>query len=415
MEKRTMSSKLLEVDEARRLVAAAIPRMPIEEVPLLSAHGLVLGKTAHSNALVPPAACSAMDGYAVRAQDLVKGNRVRLRVTQEIMAGDLPTAPLAAGEAARIMTGAPLPDGADTVVMVERTQIDGADGVRIDDAATPGQHVRQQGEDLRPDAAVLAAGARIGSAAIGLLASAGCSRVTVYRRPRVAVLATGDELVPLEETLGAGRIHNSNGPALCAAIREAGGIPLDLGIARDELDHTQELVQRGLAEADCLVTSAGVSVGDRDFVGEAFQAAGVERIFWRVRQKPGKPLYFGVASGKPVFGLPGNPVSSLVIFEQYVRPSIRWMRGLEGAGRHTLRACAAERIAGTPKRLTWVRVELERSPDGWLARPAGAQGSSVLATLARADGLVTTTPGKVMEPGDEVEVRLLREDLLLDA
>ena len=265
-----------------------------------------------------------------------------------------------------------------------------------------------------PGARTAAPGALIGSAAIGLLASAGCSRVAVYRRPRVAVLATGNELVPMEQEPGTGCIRNSNGPALCAAIHEAGGIPVDLGIARDEPGATLDAVRRGLDEADCLVTSAGVSVGDRDFVGDAFAAAGVERVFWRVKQKPGKPLYFGVAAGKPVFGLPGNPVSSLVIFEQYVRPAIRWMRGLEGAGRQWLQARAAARIAGAPKRLTWIRVELAREGDQWRVRPAGAQGSSVLATLARAHGLVTVAPGEVLEPGDPVEVRVIRDEVLLD-
>ena len=399
---------MIEVSEARERVERAIRRMPEEHLPLDETLGMVLAADARSDVSVPPSDCSAMDGFAVRADDL-GGEATRLRVVEEIMAGRFPRREVGAGEAARIMTGAPMPGGADAVVMVEKTTSPSREMVEVRDAPEAGQHVRVAGEDLSEGCVVLRAGTAIRAAEIGLLASAGCEPVPVFRRPVVAALTTGDEIVPPGEKPGLGQIRDSNGPALRAAIREAGGVPLDLGTARDERGHTEELVRRGLDEADCLVTSAGVSVGDRDYVLDALEAAGLERSFWRVKQKPGKPLLFGVAGEKPVFGLPGYPVSTLISFEQYVRPSIRRMLGLTGHGRRMIVATATEEIRGAKERLTFLRVVVERGETrGWRVALAGAQASGVLSTMARADGLIELEAGRVIEEGGRIEVRLLR-------
>ncbi len=403
-------AELIELEEARRRVARAIERMPAVALPLDEARGQVLAEDLSSDISVPPDDCSAMDGFALRAHD-ARQPGARLRVVREIMAGQLAGGEIGAGEAVRIMTGAPLPPGADSVVMVERSSIPDPATVEIEEPPKPGQHVRRAGEDLRQGQVVLRAGTVLGPSEIGLLAAAGCDPLPVHRRPLVAVLATGDELVAPGERPGPGQIRNSNGPALCAAIREAGGVPLDLGIARDTRAHTEELVRRGLAEADMLVTSAGVSVGDRDYVGEALDAAGLERSFWGVKQKPGKPLLFGVAGRRPVFGLPGYPVSTIISFEQYVRPAIRTMLGLKGHGRRMIEARAAEELRGAAERTTWVRVVASNNPPGeWTLRSAGAQASGVLSTMARANGLVELAPGRVIAAGEKIEVRLIREE-----
>ena len=399
---------MIEVSEARERVEQAIRRMPAVRSPLDEAFGMVLATDMRSDVSVPPRDCSAMDGFAVRAGDLDVGTTT-LRVVEEIMAGQLPSREIGAGEAARIMTGAPMPEGADSVVMVEKTASPSREMVEIRDSPSAGQHVRFAGEDLSEGCVVLRAGTPIGSAEIGLLASAGCEPVPVFKRPVVAALTTGDEIVPPGEKPGPGQIRDSNGPALRAAIREAGGVPLNLGTARDEREHTEELVRKGLDESDCLVTSAGVSVGDRDYVLDALEAAGMERSFWRVKQKPGKPLLFGVAGGKPVFGLPGYPVSTLISFEQYVRPSIRRMMGLAGHGRRMIVATAEEEIRGAAERLTFLRVVVKRGDTrGWRVALAGAQASGVLSTMARADGLIELEAGRVVEKGGRVDVRLLR-------
>lgn len=404
---------MIEIAEARRLVAQRVQRMPEVLVPLAESLGLVLSQAVSADVAVPPDDCSAMDGFAVLCEDFPEGHAT-LQVTQEIMAGQLPTGTLRRGQAARIMTGAPIPPGADAVVMVEDTEESEPGRIVITANPHPGKHIRRAGEDLRPGAQVLGAGTHIGPAEIGLLASVGCAAVPVWRRPVIAVLATGDEVVAVTTVPGRGEVRNSNGPALCAAIREAGGLPLDLGIARDELAHTEELVREGISVADCLVTSAGVSVGDKDYVGEALDAAGLERVFWRVRQKPGKPLLFGVAQGKTVFGLPGYPVSSMVVFEQYVRPSIRQMLGLAGSGRRTLRARASREVRGAADRPMWMRVALQRDAgDGsWCFELAGAQSSGVLSTMARTDGLVELAEGAILAAGQEAEVRVIREPQL---
>ncbi|HET6613478.1 MAG TPA: gephyrin-like molybdotransferase Glp, partial [Kofleriaceae bacterium] len=312
------------VDEATRAIRAAVKPLGAERVKLAAARGRIIAAPVFAGRALPPWDNSAMDGFAVRANE-VPGT---LPIAATIAAGTSPTAGLAPGTCARIMTGAPVPDGADAVIMREDAEVvDGGGRVAFAQPVNPGQHIRRAGGDIAPGDRALCAGTEMDAPAIGLLAALGHDRVDVARKPAVAIISTGDELIEVGQDLGPGQIYSSNNHALAAQIDEAGGIPIDLGIAPDNLEAISASFERARS-ADIIVTSGGVSVGDFDFVRDALAAIGAQVAFWKVAIKPGKPLVFGTAPPATlIFGLPGNPVSSMVTFELFVRPVIRAMLG----------------------------------------------------------------------------------------
>jgi molybdopterin molybdotransferase len=396
----------LTVEEALEQILSRVQPLPTERVPLLSCLGRALAEPIRSGREMPPWPNSSMDGYAVRAQDAASAPS-RLMVVGTIAAGSMPTRAVGPGEAMRIFTGAPMPEGADSVVPQEDT--DASDGhVTLRERVSAGAYVRPRGEDLRVGDVVLEAGARIGPAEIGLLATLGHAQVLVHRRPRVAILSTGNELADLGREPGPGQIPNTNTYSLIAQVIETGGDPINLGIAADQLDSIEERLRWG-AGADVLLSSAGVSVGDLDLVKEALTRAGADLHLWKVSMRPGKPITFGSLRGRPVFGLPGNPVSAMVTFELFVRPALRRMAGFRRLHRLRLRARALAPIRNPGVRRGYLRVTLERDDAGWCARLTGDQGSAILTSMVRAHGLAVVPGDTSLGVGDEVEVIVFRE------
>lgn len=409
----------ISVEEAREAVRAAARPLPPERVPALSALGRVLAESVSSPRTLPPADCSAMDGYAVHSAELAGASERRpvdLPVVFEVPAGGAAPRPLAAGEAARIFTGAPLPESADAVVRQEDTEARG-ERVAIRVAPPPGDHVRPAGEDVRAGDVVLAPGARIDPSVVGMLASLGRTLVSVTRRPRVAILSGGDELVEPDVPAPPGAIVASNSYSLAAACIEAGAQPSNLGIARDRPEDLERHLRAGLG-ADVLVSSAGVSVGDHDHVRPVLEKLGCRLVFWGVRMKPGYPLAFGTfpdGSGPLVFGLPGNPVSAMVTFEEFVRPALRRMAGHRAWLRPTVSATLAETLRKKPGRLHFVRVSLTRGARGLEARSTGNQSSGVLRSMVRADGLLEfPAEADELAVGTPVRVRVLDPEVLAE-
>ncbi len=372
----------------------------------MGALGRVLAEPIVSRATIPPWPNSSMDGYALRAQD-TNGEPVELAVVGRIAAGTMPSRPLGAGESMRIFTGAPLPQGADAVVPQEDVAASG-DRVTIRGRIAPGAYVRPAGEDVRAGDVVVKPGGVLGAAEVGLLATLGYAQVRVYRRPRVAILSTGNELADLGTQPGPAQIPNTNTYSLMAQVIEAGGEPVNLGVAPDQLDAITERVYWGLASADALVTSAGVSVGELDLVREALEQSGAELHLWQVSMRPGKPITFGTRGDRPVFGLPGNPVSAMVTFELFVRPALRRLGGADVIDRPRLRALALEPIANPGSRRGYLRVTLTAGAHGYGARLTGDQGSAILRSMVLADGLAVVAPDTTIGAGESVDVIVLR-------
>jgi molybdopterin molybdotransferase len=318
----------------------------------------------------------------------------------------MPADTIESGQAARIFTGAPLPDGTDAVVPQEDVEVDG-EHVRVPATIAAGAFVRSRGEDVRPGDRVLEQGQRLGPAEIGLLATLGHSPVRVHRRPRVAILSTGNELADLGEEPRPGQIPNTNSYSLRAQAWEAGAQPVNLGIARDELSAIERRVQSG-RRADVLLSSAGVSVGEFDLVREALVRSGAELHLWQVSMRPGKPITFGSLGRTLVFGLPGNPVSAMVTFELFVRPALLRMSGSPVLQRPRISARARSRIDNPGHRRGYLRVRLSRRGDGFEAELTGDQGSAILRSMTLADGLAVVPPDTTLEAGDPVDVILLR-------
>lgn len=396
---------MLSVEEALEQILSRVRPLATERVDVLASLGRVLAEPVRSTRVIPPWANSSMDGYAVRATDTRPG--ATLAVVGRVVAGALPDRAVGRGEAMRIFTGAPLPQGADAVVPQEDVDAAGT-RVTLRVATDVGAYVRPAGEDVRVGDLVLEAGTLLGSAEIGLLATLGHSQVDVSRRPRVAVLSTGSELADLGTEPGPAQIPNANTYSLMAQVMEAGAVALNLGVAPDRLDAIGERIRRG-READVLVSSAGVSVGDLDLVREALVAAGAELHLWKVNMRPGKPITFGSLAGRPVFGLPGNPVSAMVTFELFVRPALLAMQGRRGPGRSRVRAVAGEPIANRGSRRGYLRVSMDARDGRWLARLTGEQGSGILRSMVAADGLAVVEPDTNIDKGEEVEVILIRE------
>jgi molybdopterin molybdotransferase len=401
---------VIPLDEAREIVLGGCTRLPAVRVPIDEALGLTTSEPIVSAEAVPPFANTAMDGFAVRAADTA-GAPVALTVVGTIAAGAPPDIPVGEGEAVRIMTGAPIPPGADAVVMVERTEMaeDGGTVVILHTAAA-GDHVRAPGEDVAAGTEVFPAGTKLAAGHVGVLASIGLFDVPVYRRPRVGVLSTGDELVDDGRPLQPGQIRDSNRHTLLALVRSAGCEPVDLGVAPDNEGVITQTFERSLAQCDALLTSGGVSVGDFDYVKVVLDKLSGGAMRWmQVAIKPAKPLAFGVIDGKPVFGLPGNPVSSMVSFELFARPGLNVLAGTLRVITPTVRAIAHEDFKRRPDGKThFVRVLAEWGDDGRLhVRSSGGQASNLLRAMALANALAVLPDGDGVRAGDDVEVQLL--------
>ncbi|MCS6896720.1 MAG: molybdopterin molybdotransferase MoeA [Nitrospira sp.] len=402
--------RLTPLDEARNVVLDATVALGVEKISILEALGRTLAEDIVAERDNPPWNNSAMDGFAVRWEDIKQEHAIQrpvtLKVVEDVPAGKMPTKTVRAGEAIRIMTGAPIPEGADTVVKVEDTEQEAGE-VRIFKAEPRGANIRLQGEDVTKGTCIIQKGTVIRPAEVGMLAVLAKPLVFVYQRPRVAILSTGDELADLDERVGDDKIINSNSYGLAAAVQEAGGVPLLLGIARDTQAALKEKIFHGM-NADLLVLSGGVSMGDYDFTKAVFREIGAEMHFWKLAIKPGQPLAFGKIFGKLAFGLPGNPVSSMVTFEQLVRPAILKMGGRRTYGRPTVEAVFQEHFSKRPDRQHFLRGVLTREQGVFKVRTTGDQGSGILTSMVKANCLIDV-PAEVerLHPGDVVTVQIL--------
>ena len=380
---------MISVHDALTMILETVSPQAGERIGLLEAVGRILAEEIRSEREVPPFANSAMDGYAVRWDDIQHATAtdpISLPVVEVIQAGAVPAQAVTIGTASKIMTGAVMPHGADTVIRVEDTE-EYNGHVRIKRAEAPGTHIRASGEDIHRGQVVLDKGRVLRPADVGLLASVGRSLVLVHQRPRVAILSTGNELAEVDEALRPGQIVNSNAYTLAAAVREVGGIPVPLAIARDTLAE----IRAALAEAvrhDVVLSTGGVSVGDFDFVKAAMDELGMNRLFWQVAQRPGKPLTFGLLRERPYFGLPGNPVSALVCFYLYVRPALRRMMGYEKLFPPVVSVTVGEDITKAKGLTEFVRCRLTLKDGHYTAHSTGTQSSGVLSSLSLGEGLM---------------------------
>lgn len=399
--------------EALAMILGGLAPLPARALPLGEALGLAAAEPLVSAEQVPPFTNSAMDGYAVRSADLAPASPehpVRLRVLGDLAAGATPDQAVTPGTAWRIMTGAPLPDGADAVVPVEDT-VRGRDWVEVRASLRGGLHVRPAGEDIQAGLPLVPAGRALRPGDLGVLAAVGRPTVPVHPRARVAVLTTGDELVDASERPGPGQIRDANIHAVCAQIAACGAIPVPFPRIPDD----RTALTRGLREAmaaDAILTTGGISVGDYDFVKPILEALGAERGFWKVAQKPGGPLGFWRLGGRPVFGIPGNPVAAMLMVEEYVRPALRRLMGHSALHRPVVEARLEGGWTGKAgdRRTTFLRVVARREAEGWWARLTGPQGSAILSSMLQANALAVIPAGMDrVEPGGRVELHLTDE------
>jgi molybdopterin molybdotransferase len=396
----------LTVVAAQRCVIEAMKQLGTESVSLQQALGRVLAEDIRANRDQPPYDVSAMDGFALRSGDVVNAPAT-LEIIEDIKAGDMPRKVVAAGQCARIMTGAPVPQGADAVIRVEDTQEMSAAHVQISVVVKSGNDIRERGENMKTDEVVLRAGIEITPGVVGMLAMVKAASVSVYRQPRVAILSTGDELEGMDDPFDANKIPDANSYALMAQVQALGIQPELLGIARDDPDHLKAMLQRGL-QYDVLLVSGGTSVGVHDYVRPTLEALGVQMKFWRVAMKPGHPMAFGIAPMTWVFGLPGNPVSSMVCFEEFVSPALRSIMGHSRRCRRTVTARLVRDVKHKHSRTEFVRVLLGSEGDALVATPTGDQGSGILRSMAQAEGLmVVPAASKGIAAGEQVSVQLL--------
>jgi molybdopterin molybdotransferase len=392
-----MSTGLTATEAAVRIVAE-VRRQPALRIPLDDALGGVLAENVVSPLDIPAWTNSAMDGYAARGDDVRGASEtrpVRLTVVEHLPAGRFPTRTIGPGECARIFTGAPLPAGADSIIRQEDTD-EGSETVTIVKDRDVGVNTRKAGEDIRKGSTVLTAGAELGPAQLGVLASLAVAHPLVYRRPRVAILSSGDEIVDIdqpEEILSGRKIASSNTHTLVALVRQAGGEPVNLGIAGDTPDSLREHFRAAL-DADLLVTTAGISVGEHDYVREVLDELGAQQRFWKLRMRPGAPVGFGILDGVPWIGLPGNPVSTMVTFELFVRPAIRKMMGHSKPFRRSVAVTLAEPITLKPRLQHFLRAIVTEGPRGPEARLTGPQGSGILTSMALANALLVIPEGQ---------------------
>ncbi|NCG19644.1 MAG: molybdopterin molybdenumtransferase MoeA [Rhodobacterales bacterium] len=406
---------MLSVEEALDRILAQVTPAGVESVPLFEAYDRVLAEDVLSPRDVPPWNNSSMDGYAVVAADTGDGS-FTLTLNEVIGAGDVGTIRVTSGTTSAIMTGAPMPAGADAVVKVENTNAARTGEVVMSGKVAPGNFVRPQGGDVATGDRVLSAGAILDGAAVGMIASLGFAFVSVRKRPVVAILSTGDEVVVPGQPLGPGQIYSSNNYTLAGLVQKAGGIARDHGNAPDDLEGLLVCLREAVDGADIVLTTGGVSMGAFDFVKEAHAALGADLNFWKVRMKPGKPLAFGSLNGVPLFGLPGNPVSCMVNFLQFVRPWMRTSLGDPNPYLPVVNATAVHDFSGRGGRARLERVVLRQGANGWTAESTGTQSSGVLTSMVMCNGLLmigVDTPSP--KQGESVNVQLLDPGFLAGA
>ena len=400
---------MITVEEALDRILSHVQPLGSEKVSLLEALGRVIAEDLYAPRDLPPYDNSGMDGYAVKYEDIQNispNHPVALEVVGDLPAGFISSKSIEKGQAIRIMTGAPIPKGADTVIAVEETEK--KDGFVLISKAVPlGENIRRSGENVKKGDRILLTGDLIQPAEVGMVASVGRSFISVYQRPLVAILCTGDELVDVDGDINEIKIVSSNSYTLAAQVKDCGAIPVRLGIAKDRREEIEKRLRQGI-RADVLISSAGVSVGDYDFVKAALNDLGMEMVFWRVAMKPGKPLAFGTINGKPVFGLPGNPVSSMVSFEQFVRPSLLKMMGHRQLFRPIIEAVLKEDIHKEPGRRHFIRSFVFFEKNHYFVLPTGAQDSGILRSMIRANGLIVILEDReIVRAGEKVKVQLL--------
>ncbi|MBN2467315.1 MAG: molybdopterin molybdotransferase MoeA [Deltaproteobacteria bacterium] len=400
---------MISVDEARNIILSHARVIGLEKIDLMSSLGRIAGEDVYASFDIPPWDNSAMDGYAVRFEDIndaTPDNPVRLMVIQDLAAGYFAEKTVGSSQAIRIMTGAPIPNGADTVVMKEDTT-SSTDTVTIAAAPAKGANIRRTGESVAKGSLVIRKNTLLRPPHIGMLASLGQNHVSVHQRPRVAVLSTGDEVIEIDSPRDPSKIINSNTYSISAQVLECGAVPVALGIARDDKQTLVEKLRMGLS-ADVIITTGGVSVGEYDYVKDALEAIGTDIKFWKVAMRPGKPVTFGVIAEKLVFGLPGNPVSCMVSFEQFVRPALLKKMGSPALFRPLLTVTIKEEIK-TQKNLTYfLRVRVTCEGDRLYATTTGEQGSGILTSMVDANGLLIIPPEKnEVKAGEKMTVQIL--------
>ncbi|MGB9628638.1 MAG: gephyrin-like molybdotransferase Glp [Thermodesulfobacteriota bacterium] len=400
---------MVSVDEALEKILSFIKPLGAEKVSILDALGRVIAEDIYANRDIPPLDNSAMDGFAVRWEDVKTASKdqpVLLEVIEDLPAGFISKKTLQKGQAIRIMTGAPIPKGADHVIPVEDTKEEGK-FVYILEVISKDKNIRKAGEDVKKGELIVSKGDLIRPPEVGMIASVGRAFVSVYQRPLVAILCTGEELVDVDGPLEDSKIVSSNSYTLSAQVKDCGAIPLLLGIAKDVKEDIEEKFRQGL-RADVIISSAGVSVGDYDFVKEALKDLGMETIFWKVAMKPGRPMTFGRIGEKPVFGLPGNPVSSMVSFEQFVRPSLLRMMGHRQIFRPVIEAILKEDIREKRGRRHFIRGRISFENGSYFVTTTGPQGSGILKSMVKANGLIVIPEDKEgVKAGEKVKVQVL--------
>jgi molybdopterin molybdotransferase len=398
------------VEEVRSSVLAQVRPLDPFELPLIEAYGCVLAADVAATRELPPFASSAMDGFAVRADDIESATvdqPVSLRIVGRVLIGRRPDARVGRGEAVRIATGAPIPEGADAIVPIEHAvvQVESALVLRSFDE---GASIRPAGQDVSAGQLLVPAGRRIGGPELGLLANAGIPGIRVYPRPRVAILSTGDELVDPSRPPDYGQIHDSNSYTLFGATRESGAAPFLGGIIRDDVDELRDTVLGLTSRADVFISSGGVSVGERDVVKKAFFRRG-DIAFYRVAMQPGMPQGFGQVEGRPYFGLPGNPVSVFVSFEMFIRPALLKMMGRRDLFRPEVEAELQDDIRGPANRAAYARVRVRREQGRWVATSTGPSMSNLISPVVKANGLAIIPVGQeIAHAGERVRVMLFR-------
>ena len=404
---------MISVDEALKEILEAISPLGLEKVSILDALGRVIGEDIYAGRAIPPKDNSAMDGYALRAVDSHGASPEKpifLDVVEVIPAGSIPAKRIEPGQAARIMTGAPLPEGADSVIRMEDTRKE-ENRVALLVEIKKGRYVRHEGEDVRQGEKVISRGDIIRAAEVGMLASLGRSFILVHQRPLVAIVATGDELVDIDEAPSPWKIVGSNSYSLAALVRECGGIPLQIGIAKDRREDLKAIFRAAL-RADLILSSGGVSVGDYDLVKEIMKEVGNHMQFWQVAMQPGRPLAFGSLGDVPTVGLPGTPVSVMVCFEQFIRPAIRKMLGHRNLFRRIVWASLGEDIEKKKGIRQFIQARICRDGENYTVVTTGKQGSGILKSMVRANGLIILPEETTaVRRGAMVKVQLLDESL----
>jgi molybdopterin molybdotransferase len=400
---------MIRVEEALNHILNSISPLDLEKTDILNALGRVIGEDIYSGRNLPPKDNSAMDGYALKSDD-TKGATSEapsiVETIEDIPAGYPSQRTIGPGQAARIMTGAFVPEGADTVVKVEDTDRDG-NRVRIFVESPRGDNIRYSGEDVKAGDLVISKGKIAGPAEVGMLASLGRSFIKVYQKPLVAIIATGDEIADIDEDTSGDKIISSNSYSINAQVRECGALPLQTGIAKDR-EKSLMAAFRAALRADVIISSGGVSVGDYDFVKDVMAQMGTNIEFWQVAQRPGKPLAFGTMEGKLVFGLPGNPVSSMITFEEYVRPALLKMMGHQDIFRRTIKATLMEDIKKKSGLKHFIRAQVRKEGEGFTVSTTGEQGSGILKSMVLANGIIVLPEDMTsVKKGEEVSVQLI--------